>query len=44
MKKRSLIISLILVGALLGLGPLEHHKYYLPLSREPRLLIMARKR
>ena len=29
---------------LLGLGPLEHRKYYLPISREPRLLIMARKR
>jgi 16S rRNA (guanine527-N7)-methyltransferase len=27
----------------LGLGPLERHKYYLPISREPRLLIMARK-
>jgi hypothetical protein len=28
---------------LLGLSPLERHKYYLPISREPRLLIMARK-
>ena len=27
----------------LGLGPLEQHKYCLPISREPRLLIMARK-
>jgi 16S rRNA (guanine527-N7)-methyltransferase len=30
-------------GALLGLGPLEQHKYFLPISREPRLLITARK-
>jgi 16S rRNA (guanine527-N7)-methyltransferase len=28
---------------LLGLGPLELHKYNLPLSGEPRLLVMARK-
>jgi 16S rRNA (guanine527-N7)-methyltransferase len=28
---------------LLGLGPLEEHKYDLPISGEPRLLIMARK-
>jgi len=28
---------------LLGLGPLERHKYYLPISGEPRLLVMARK-
>jgi 16S rRNA (guanine527-N7)-methyltransferase len=28
---------------LLGLGPLELHKYYLPISGEPRLLAMARK-
>jgi 16S rRNA (guanine527-N7)-methyltransferase len=28
---------------LLGLGPLERHKYHLPISGEPRLLIMARK-
>jgi 16S rRNA (guanine527-N7)-methyltransferase len=27
----------------LGLGPLEPHKYFLPLSREPRLLVRARK-
>jgi 16S rRNA (guanine527-N7)-methyltransferase len=31
-------------GQLLGLGPLEHHKYSLPISGEPRLLVMARKR
>jgi 16S rRNA (guanine527-N7)-methyltransferase len=30
-------------GQLLGLGPLEKHKYYLPISREPRLLVIARK-
>jgi 16S rRNA (guanine527-N7)-methyltransferase len=30
-------------GQLLGLGPLEHHRYSLPISGEPRLLIMARK-
>ena len=30
-------------GQLLGLGPLEKHKYSLPLSGEPRLLVMARK-
>ncbi len=29
---------------LLDLGPLEKHKYYLPISGEPRLLVMARKR
>jgi len=28
---------------LLGLGPLEQHKYSLPISGEPRLLVMARK-
>ncbi|MFZ5449101.1 MAG: 16S rRNA (guanine(527)-N(7))-methyltransferase RsmG [Thermodesulfobacteriota bacterium] len=28
---------------LLGLGPLEQHKYFLPISNEPRLLIMTRK-
>jgi 16S rRNA (guanine527-N7)-methyltransferase len=28
---------------LLGLGPLEKHKYFLPISGEPRLLVMARK-
>jgi hypothetical protein len=28
---------------LLGLGPLEKHRYALPLSGEPRLLILARK-
>ena len=28
---------------LLGLGPLEQHKYHLPISGEPRLLVMARK-
>ncbi len=28
---------------LLGLGPLEQHKYSLPMSGEPRLLVMARK-
>jgi 16S rRNA (guanine527-N7)-methyltransferase len=28
---------------LLGLGPLEQHKYCLPISGEPRLLVMARK-
>jgi 16S rRNA (guanine527-N7)-methyltransferase len=28
---------------LLGLGPLEKHKYHLPISGEPRLLVMARK-
>jgi 16S rRNA (guanine527-N7)-methyltransferase len=28
---------------LLGLGPLEQHKYHLPLSGEPRLLVLARK-
>ncbi len=28
---------------LLGLGPLEKHKYNLPLSGEPRLVVMARK-
>lgn len=28
---------------LLGLGPLEKHKYALPISGEPRLLVMARK-
>jgi 16S rRNA (guanine527-N7)-methyltransferase len=28
---------------LLGLAPLEQHKYYLPISGEPRLLIVARK-
>ena len=28
---------------LLGLGPLEQHKYRLPISGEPRLLVMARK-
>lgn len=27
----------------LGLGPLEQHKYSLPVSGEPRLLVMARK-
>ena len=30
-------------GQLLGLGPLEKHKYNLPISGEPRLLVMARK-
>jgi 16S rRNA (guanine527-N7)-methyltransferase len=30
-------------GQLLGLGPLEKHKYALPISGEPRLLVMARK-
>jgi 16S rRNA (guanine527-N7)-methyltransferase len=30
-------------GALLGLGPLEQHKYLLPISGDPRLLVMARK-
>jgi 16S rRNA (guanine527-N7)-methyltransferase len=30
-------------GALLGLGPLKQHKYQLPLSGEPRLLVMAHK-
>jgi 16S rRNA (guanine527-N7)-methyltransferase len=30
-------------GQLLGLGPLEKHKYSLPISGEPRLLVMARK-
>jgi 16S rRNA (guanine527-N7)-methyltransferase len=30
-------------GAVLGLGPLEQHKYLLPISGEPRLLIMTRK-
>jgi 16S rRNA (guanine527-N7)-methyltransferase len=30
-------------GALLGLDPLEQHKYLLPVSGEPRLLVMARK-
>jgi 16S rRNA (guanine527-N7)-methyltransferase len=30
-------------GQLLGLGPLEQHRYALPLSGEPRLLVMARK-
>jgi 16S rRNA (guanine527-N7)-methyltransferase len=29
--------------SLLGLGSLNLHKYYLPLSGEPRLLVMARK-
>ncbi|MDO9533389.1 MAG: 16S rRNA (guanine(527)-N(7))-methyltransferase RsmG [Deltaproteobacteria bacterium] len=28
---------------LLGLGPLEKHRYALPISGEPRLLVMARK-
>ncbi len=28
---------------LLGLDPLEHHKYHLPISGEPRLLVMCRK-
>ena len=28
---------------ILGLGPLEQHKYFLPISGEPRLLVMARK-
>ena len=28
---------------LLGLGPLEQHKYSLPISGEPRLLVVARK-
>jgi 16S rRNA (guanine527-N7)-methyltransferase len=28
---------------LLGLGPLEQHRYALPISGEPRLLVMARK-
>ena len=28
---------------LLGLGPLEKHQYLLPISGEPRLLVMARK-
>ncbi|OGR26298.1 MAG: 16S rRNA (guanine(527)-N(7))-methyltransferase RsmG [Desulfobacca sp. RBG_16_60_12] len=27
----------------LGLGPLEKHKYFLPISGEPRLLVRARK-
>jgi hypothetical protein len=31
------------VGALLNLGPLELHKYFLPISGEPRLLVLARK-
>jgi 16S rRNA (guanine527-N7)-methyltransferase len=31
-------------ASLLDLGPLEQHKYYLPLSGEPRLLVRARKR
>lgn len=31
-------------AARLDLGPLEQHKYYLPLSGEPRLLVRARKR
>jgi 16S rRNA (guanine527-N7)-methyltransferase len=30
-------------GQLLGLGPLEKHKYFLPISGEPRLLVIARK-
>jgi 16S rRNA (guanine527-N7)-methyltransferase len=30
-------------GQLLGLGPLEKHRYALPISGEPRLLVMARK-
>jgi len=30
-------------GQLLGLGPLEKHKYALPISGEPRLLVRARK-
>jgi 16S rRNA (guanine527-N7)-methyltransferase len=30
-------------GALLGLGSLEQHKYHLPISGEPRLLVMTRK-
>lgn len=30
-------------SSLLGLGPLEEHKYDLPISGEPRLLIVARK-
>ena len=30
-------------GQLLGLGPLEKHQYSLPISGEPRLLVMARK-
>ena len=30
-------------GQLLGLGPLEQHRYSLPISGEPRLLVMARK-
>jgi 16S rRNA (guanine527-N7)-methyltransferase len=28
---------------LLGLGPLEQHRYFLPISGEPRLLVLARK-
>jgi 16S rRNA (guanine527-N7)-methyltransferase len=28
---------------LLGLGPLEQHRYFLPISGEPRLLVRARK-
>jgi len=31
-------------GQLLGLGPLEKHKYNLPISGEPRLVVTARKR
>jgi 16S rRNA (guanine527-N7)-methyltransferase len=30
-------------GQLLGLGPLEKNRYVLPISGEPRLLVMARK-
>ena len=30
-------------ASLLDLGPLEQHKYYLPLNGEPRLLVLARK-
>ena len=30
-------------GQLLGLGPLEKHKYLLPISGEPRLLVISRK-
>jgi len=30
-------------GQLLGLGPLEKYRYSLPISGEPRLLVMARK-
>jgi 16S rRNA (guanine527-N7)-methyltransferase len=30
-------------GQLLGLSPLEQHRYFLPISGEPRLLVMARK-